>query len=304
MAQELGVETAGLLLCSKVGDLVGEAFQYGADVVYVVENASLEPFRTEPYAEVIVHLVQEYRPEILLFGATAIGRDVAGAVATRLGTGLTADCTGLEIETGRLLRQNRPAFGGNIIATIVTPHSNPEMATVRPRVMPMPAREENRAGKVVYEKVPSIGLDWMTEVLHVAREVSSSTRVEEAEVVVSGGRGLGNGKNFALLEELAGVLNGAVGASKAAVNSGWISPEHQVGQTGKTVRPRVYFAIGISGAVQHLVGMENSDTIVAINSDPDAPIFKVATYGIVGDLFEIVPALTREFKKRLIEVGA
>ncbi|OIQ59315.1 acryloyl-CoA reductase electron transfer subunit beta [Moorella thermoacetica] len=300
LAGALKVELAGVLLGQGVEGLANEAWAYGADRVYLVEDPVLGPYRTAPYARALVELVQRYRPEILLLGATSMGRDLSGAVATALGTGLTADCTALNIDPAtRLLEQTRPAFGGNVMATILCQRHRPQMATVRPRVMPLPPRQEGRQGELVRVGIDLKEEEALATVLEVIEEKGKAVYLDRAEIVVAGGRGLGSRENLRLLEELAGVLGGTLGASRAAVEAGWLPPEYQVGQTGITVRPKVYFAIGISGAIQHLVGMQNADVIVAINKDPEAPIFKVATYGIVGDFLEVVPALTEEFRRQL-----
>lgn len=305
LAQDLGVELGGALLGYGVEHLAQEAFAHGADIVYLMDDPILKNYRTDPYARGMINLIRKHRPEIVLMGATTLGRDLSGVVATELETGLTADCTMLEIDPEKkLLKQTRPAFGGNIMATILTKDRRPQMATVRPRVMPMPARTSGRTGRLVKEELGIQEEDVLTKVLELVKEPGKAVYLDKAEIIVSGGRGLGEKANFALIEELAQALGGTVGASRAAVEAGWISADHQVGQTGTTVRPKIYFAIGISGAIQHLVGMQTSDVIVAINKDPDAAIFKVATYGIVGDLMKIVPALTREFKKRLGTTGA
>jgi len=274
-----------------------ELIRWGADRVYVADNPILERFNDEPYAELIALLIREHRPEIVLAGATPIGRSFFPRVAARLRTGLTADCTALEIDqdTGNLL-QIRPAFGGNIMATILCPNNRPQMATVRPRVMKRGSYDEGRKGEIIHVKTE--GLTSRTRVLETIKEVSEITvNLHETDVIVSGGRGLGDPKGFKLLGELAELLGGALGASRAAVDEGWISYRHQVGQTGKTVCPKIYIACGISGAVQHLVGMQSSDVIIAINKNPEAPIFNVANYGIVGDVYEIVPMLIRKIKE-------
>ncbi|QGP92024.1 Caffeyl-CoA reductase-Etf complex subunit CarE [Neomoorella glycerini] len=301
LAGALGVELAGVLVGQGVAGLAPEAWAYGADKVYLVEDPVLGPYRTAPYARALVQLVKEYKPEVLLMGATSLGRDLAGAVATSLGTGLTADCTSLTIDPEtRLLEQTRPAFGGNVMATILCHRHRPQMATVRPRVMPMPSRQEGRRGELVRVDMAFNEAEVRAEVIEVIEEKNKAVYLDRAEIIVAGGRGVGSKENFRLLDELAGVLGGTLGASRAAVEAGWLPPEYQVGQTGTTVRPKVYFAIGISGAVQHLVGMQTSDVIVAINNDSQAPIFKVATYGIVGDFREVVPALTAEFRRQLV----
>ena len=299
LADELGVALTACVLGHDVAHIAREAIAYGADRVFLVDDPTLAVYRTDPYAAVLVGLVREHRPEIFLLGASARGRDLAGAVATDLHTGLTADCTGLDIDPEtRLLRQTRPAFGGNIMATIICPKHRPQMATVRHRVFEVPPRDESRVGQVVC--VPAV----MPEERIACRVVdfvleSGQVNLADARIIVTGGRGVGGPEGFQPIRELATVLGGAVGASRAAVDAGWIPYVHQVGQTGRTVKPDLYIACGVSGAIQHLAGMQTSKVIVAINKDPEAPIFNVATYGVVGDLFEIVPALTAEFRRRL-----
>ena len=302
LADALGCTLCGMLLCSNEGmdTFIREAIAYGAEKVYVTESPLLKEYRTDPYASGAVNLIRTFKPEIVLFGATTQGRDFAGTVATTLETGLTADCTGLDIDPEKkMLRQTRPAFGGNIMATILDyPNYRPQMATVRPKVFAMPARDDSRKGEVIKEPLPITEDKIRTKILEFIKGAEAVNLVD-AEIIVSGGRGIGNAENFKIIRELADVLGAAVGASRATVDAGWIPYDHQVGQTGRTVRPKIYFACGISGAIQHQAGMKTSDIIVAINKDPEAPIFKVATYGIVGDIFKVVPMLTEEFKKRL-----
>jgi electron transfer flavoprotein alpha subunit len=306
LAADLGGRVCSVLLGHQVDPLAKEAFAHGADTVYLMDDAVLAHYRTQPYLHGVVDLVQKYQPAIMLLGATTTGRDLAGAVATRLGTGLTADCTGLSIDPQtKLLEQTRPAYGGNIMATILCEKQRPQMATVRPRVMDMPTRDDSRGGEIVTEELALAEDAVLLRIVEYAREAdTSAVRIEDANILVSGGRGLGGPDGFQMLAELANALGGAVSGSRAAVDQGWIEHPRQVGQTGKTVRPRLYIACGISGAIQHLVGMETSDVIVAINSDPNAPIFDLATYGIVGDVNEVVPALTRVVKTRLPGRGA
>lgn len=300
LADKLKTELAGVLLGDNVDKLAQEAFKYGADKVYLMESPVLKDYRNQAYTEGVVKLVKKYNPEIVLMGATSLGRDLAGSVATLVETGLTADCTELDVEIeSRYLLQSRPAFGGNIMATILCRHHRPQMATVRPRVMPMPEPVVGKSGEIIRESFEIQEKDMLMTVLEIAKDKGTGVYLDKAEIIVAGGRGLGNKENFTMLQELAKVVGGTVGASRAAVDAGWISVEHQVGQTGITVRPKVYFAIGISGAIQHLVGMQTSDVIVAINNDPNAKIFDVATYGLAGDLHQIVPALTEEFRKQL-----
>jgi len=300
LADDLGCELAGVLCGSGVDPVIRDAFAYGAEKVYVIDDPILEVYRTEPYAEGLFRLVRKYRPEIVLMGATAVGRDVFPAVATKLQTGLTADCTVLGIDPQtRLLQQTRPAFGGNIMATILCKKQRPQMATVRPRVMKMPERVAGRQGLVVREELGIKEEDIRTKVVDFIKSDARSVFLDKAEIIVAVGLGIGSGKNLAVAEELAQVLGGTIAGSRGAVEAGWLSHDYQVGQTGTTVRPKLYIAIGISGAIQYLVGMERSDFIIAVNNDPDAPIFRVANYGLVGDFNKVVPALTAEFKKRL-----
>ena len=299
LAADLGVELSAVVLGSGVEPLAGEAFAHGASRVYLIDDPVLLHYRTEPYLKGTVDLVRKYKPEVVLIGATGLGRDLAGSMATVLETGLTADCTELTVDREqRLLEQTRPAFGGNIMATILNQHRRPQMASVRPHVMPKPARREGATGDIVREPLGLAEPDVKTKILEVIREDRGPGHVDiaGAEVLVSGGRGLLGPENFRLLHDLAEVLRGTVSASRSAVDAGWMPYERQVGQTGKTVRPKIYIACGISGAIQHMVGMQDSDLIIAINRDRDAPIFEVADYGIVGDLFEVVPALTRRLQ--------
>ncbi len=303
LAEALGVGLSAVVIGEKVEHLCSEAFFYGADTVYLLDAPVFRYYRTESYLRGICHLVEKYKPEVILMGATGLGRDLAGAVATDLKTGLTADCTGLSIDDKRNLMQTRPAFGGNIMATIMCDKFRPQMATVRPHVMAMPDRDTSRSGTIVRESCPVREEELLVKVLEVISDKGGKGQIDiaGADFIVSGGRGMMGKENFPLLQELADELGGVVGASRSAVDAGWMPPERQVGQTGKTVRPKVYIACGISGAIQHLVGMQDSDTIIAINRDREAPIFEVATYGIVGDLFQVIPALTarlRELKKR------
>jgi electron transfer flavoprotein alpha subunit len=283
-----------------------EAFCYGAEKVYLIDDPVLSHYRTQAYLHGMVRLIGKHRPEIVLLGATTMGRDLAGAVATSLETGLTADCTGLSIDPQtKLLEQTRPAYGGNIMATILCEQRRPQMATVRPRVMEMPARDESHSdeshsSETVQEQLELAEEDVQVRIIEYAREqATEGVRIEDADILISGGRGLGGPEGFDMLRELAEAMGGRVSGSRAAVDQGWIEQERQVGQTGKTVRPKVYIACGISGAIQHLVGMQTSDIIVAINRDPNAAIFNVASYGIVGDVNEVVPALTRACRARL-----
>jgi len=299
LAKARKVELCSVVVGDKVEHLAGEAFSYGAAKVYIVDDPVFHHYRTESYYKALVYLIEKHKPEIVLVGATGLGRDLAGAVATKLQTGLTADCTGLSIDDKGFLLQTRPAFGGNIMATILTEYTRPQMSTVRPHVMTMPAKDASRTGAIIREKVPLREEEIGAKVLEIiADEKLDSVDVAAADIIVSGGRGMCNTENYKILQELADELGGVVACSRAAVEAGWMPMERQVGQTGKTVRPKIYFAVGISGAIQHLVGMQDSDTIIAINRDKNAPIFEVATYGIVGDLFQVVPAITSYVRER------
>ncbi len=299
LAEDLGVSLSAALLGKDVLPLARNLIEHGADRVYVVDHPLLEGFTDEGYGNALTEVIGRVRPEIVLAGATAIGRSFIPKVATQLGTGLTADCTDLTVDPdSKLLLQTRPAFGGNIMATILCPVKRPQMATVRPKVMKKGRPDPNRRGEVWPIDWTPTERDRQTVLLEMVEELGEKVRLAEADIIVAGGRGLQEGRHFALIRELADLLNAAVGASRGAVDAGWISYAHQVGQTGKTVAPKLYIAVGVSGAVQHLVGMQSSETIIAINNDPHAPIFDVATYGIVGDLFEIVPEMIRQLKNR------
>jgi electron transfer flavoprotein alpha subunit len=299
LAESLGVELSAVVLGHGVEHLCTEAFSYGATRAYLLDQPVFRYYRTEPYLDALCHLSERYKPEVILMGATGLGRDLAGAVATRVKTGLTADCTGLGIDEKRNLMQTRPAFGGNIMATIMCDKFRPQMATVRPHVMAMPERVAGRSGEIVRKTFSINEADIFTKVLKVISDGKGTDHADiaGAEFVVSGGRGMVAKENFAMLKELADELGGVVGASRSAVDAGWMPQERQVGQTGKTVRPKIYIACGISGAIQHLVGMQDSDMVIAINRDREAPIFEVASYGIVGDLFQVVPALTDRLRE-------
>jgi electron transfer flavoprotein alpha subunit len=300
LAKTLNVELCAVVIGDKVENVCGESFAFGATRVYLIDSPVFHYYRTEPYYKAICSLVEKYKPEIILVGATGMGRDLAAAVATKLNTGLTADCTGLAIDDKGLLLQTRPAFGGNIMATILTERMRPQMATVRPHVMPLPGKDTSRNGEIIRESIPIKEEDVATKVLQVIEDVRQGAEcidLAAAEVIVSGGRGMQAQENFSMLQQLADELGGVVGCSRAAVEAGWLPVERQVGQTGKTVRPKIYIACGISGAIQHLVGMQGSDIIIAINQDKQAPIFEVATYGIVGDVFQVVPAIIKRIKE-------
>lgn len=303
LADALGTYTAAMLLGHNVKNLAQELIAYGADKVYLVDNRELEIYRTEPYTQAITTIINEIKPEIVLYGATAIGRDLAPRIAGRVHTGLTADCTKLEVapdEQGVVCFQmTRPAFGGNLMATIACPDFRPQMATVRPGVMVKALRDDKRQGEVIPFDGKLEKNNCYVTVEEVVKHIQQKMDIQDAKILVSGGRGVGGPENFGILQELADALGGTISASRAAVDAGWQAKDRQVGQTGKTVRPSLYIACGISGAIQHLAGMEESDYIIAINKDSTAPIFNVADVGIVGDLFKIVPKLTEEVKKAL-----
>jgi electron transfer flavoprotein alpha subunit len=300
LADTLQMDLCAVLLGSNIRDGAQELIARGADKVYVVDDERTAHFQDEIYAAVLIDLVRRHKPNIMLCGATTIGRSLISRVAVSVNAGLTADCTGLAInpETKNLV-QTRPAFGGNIMAEIITPNHRPQMATVRHKVMKEAEADPARRGQVIVETIAEACFAARTRRLKMVPEVDNIVNIAEADIIVTGGRGIQKPEHFAMLHELAEVLGGGVGASRAAVDAGWIAYSHQVGQTGKTVCPKLYIACGVSGQIQHLAGMSSSDVIVAINKDPEAPIFKVASYGVVGDLFKIVPLLTQEFRKLL-----
>ena len=315
LAAALGQKVVAVLLGYNVKGLADSLAEYGADKVIVVDDKELEVYRTEPYAHGLASVINEFKPEIMLVGATAIGRDLGPTVSARVATGLTADCTQLDIgdfplvaipgkeseQKHNQLLMTRPAFGGNTIATIACPNNRPQMATVRPGVMQKIEPIKGAKAEVVDYNPGFTPDNRYVTVKEVVKAVSDTVDIMNAKILVSGGRGVGSPENFKILEDLAAVLGGEVSCSRAVVDSGWKPKDLQVGQTGKTVRPHVYFAIGISGAIQHVAGMEESDIIIAINKDEDAPIFDVADYGIVGDLNKIVPELTESIKKAMAE---
>ncbi len=297
LADTLGVTAEALLLGHNVEPLAQELIADGADVVYLADDPALEHYRTDAFTKVIADLIQEKKPEIVLFGATTVGRDLAPRISQRIYTGLTADCTGLDIDASeRLLLQTRPAFGGNIMATIICPNHRPQMSTVRPGVMSAPIPNPARQGTVERVEVDISDADLQLKILQVVKEARRRVNLEDAKIIVSGGRGLGGPEGFKTIEALAEALGGEVGSSRAAVDAGWIDKQHQVGQTGKTVRPELYVACGISGAIQHQAGMNESKFIVAINKDPGAPIFQIADVGIVGDLYKVIPDIIKQLK--------
>lgn len=298
LADKMNAPLAGFLLGHHVESLAQTCFEYGADIVYVIDDPLLVNYRSETYMKGTVDLCNKYKPEIILYGATPNGKDLSSAVATELATGLTADCTMLDVNAEqRLLEASRPAFGGNIMATILCKNHRPQMATVRSKVMKALERQVGRTGQIVHEPLGMHEKDLQTRVLEIVRETSQRVKLDEAHIIVAGGKGLGDAKGFQLCYDLAEVINASVGATRDAVEAGWIDHHYQIGQTGVTVTPKIYFAIAISGAVQHIVGMQNSEFIIAINKDPNAAIHNVATYSIVGDAFEVVPKLIEAFKK-------
>lgn len=320
LSRDISADTkvCAVLLGNNVDHLIDELYAYGADTVYVADDALLENYTTDGYTKVLTDAINEHKPEIVMFGATHIGRDLAPRVAARLDTGLTADCTKLDVNVGKYmdyleeyttasikgldredtntgLKQTRPAFGGNLMATIVCPRTRPQMSTVRPGVMSKLDKNENAKGERIDIKYNLTKEDIKVEVVDVIKEAKEIVSLTDANIICSGGRGLGDADGFELIEAFAKKVGGVVGASRAAVDSGWIDHSHQVGQTGTTVKPNIYFACGISGAIQHQAGMSQSDIIVAINKDPDAPIFEIADYGLVGDLKKIIPEIIEQW---------
>ncbi len=311
-------KVCALIVGDKVEHLAQECFEYGAEAVYVIEHPLLKNFTTDGYTKVITSAIEQFKPEIILYGATHIGRDLAPRVAGRANVGLTADCTHLDVsvknyidfananttlntatldpnDTDKKLKMTRPAFGGNLMATIVSPTSRPQMATVRPGVMSKLERKPGAKGEIIHVNVELGEADIRTKIIDIVKSAKELVSLTDADIICSGGRGLGDPSGFELIKKFADKVGGVVGSSRACVDAGWISHDHQVGQTGTTVKPRIYFACGISGAIQHLAGMSNSDIIVAINKDADAPIFEVADYGIVGDLYKVIPQIIEEW---------
>lgn len=315
LAAKLETEVTAVLIGYNVKNLADKLAEYGADKVILVDDPELETYRTEPYAHALASVIEKYKPEIVLVGATAIGRDLGPTVSARVKTGLTADCTVLEIgdfplvaipgqeQKHNQLLMTRPAFGGNTIATIACPDNRPQMATVRPGVMQKLPREAGRKAEIEEFNPGFVPNEKYVEIMEVVKAVSNVADIMDAKILVSGGRGVGSPENFKILDELAEAIGGTVSCSRAVVDAGWKPKDLQVGQTGKTVRPHVYFAIGISGAIQHVAGMEESDIIIAINKDESAPIFDVADYGVVGDLNKIVPVLTQKIKEAKAAAG-
>jgi electron transfer flavoprotein alpha subunit len=300
LARDLNVELCTMVIGDTVEHLCQESFAYGASKAYLMDAPMFHYYRTEPYYRAVCYLIDRYKPEVVLVGATSLGKDLAGAVATELQTGLTDGCTELAIDENRLLLQTRPAYSGNIMATIVTERTRPQMATVRPRAMSMPESDTSRTGEIVRESMDiseeDIGVK-ILEVIDSSKEGTGAVDITSADIIVCGGRGIQSRENFQVLQELANELGGAVAASRAAVEDDLTPMESWVGQSGTTVRPRIYIACGVSGAIQHTAGMRDSDTIIAINFDRQAPIFEVATFGIEGDVLQVVPAITRYVKE-------
>ena len=299
LADKLGVELGSIIIGHNVKDKADELIYRGADKVYVVDNPALENFRADPYSKILTSLIEEYKPEIFIASATTIGRTLMPICAVKLQTGLTADCTGLDVDIDeRLLIQTRPAIGGNIMATIKTPTSRPQMSTVRPKSKrPLPI-DELRKGEIIIKEFGGEYLASRVKRLNFLREETIGAPIQDADIIISCGKGLKDGKNLSIINDLAELLGGSVGASRKAVDLGWISYSHQVGLSGKTVSPKLYIACGISGAVQHLAGMSSAETVIAINSDPEADIFRTADFGVVGDIFEVIPLFIQKLKER------
>lgn len=298
LAKEVGCELCAVLCGSEVENLADELFEYGSDKVYIADAPELEKYTTDGYTKVIFEAIEEYKPEIVLLGATHIGRDLGPCLAVKANTGLTADCTMLEIDPeDKKIKQTRPAFGGNLMATIVCPNHRPQMSTVRPGVMAKAEHTPGRKGEIVKLNVSFNEGDIRTKVLDIVKSMKETVSLTDAEIIVAGGMGLGKAEGFDLLKELADKLGGIVASSRAAVDAGWIDHAYQVGQTGTTVKPKIYVACGISGAIQHVAGMQNAEQIIAINTAENAPIFEVADYGIVGDLYKVIPAMIEELGK-------
>ena len=303
MADDLGEKLVAIIPGNEIEDFAKMAIHYGADEAIVVDQKELKDYSTDGYTKAMCTLIKKYNPAVLLIGATNNGRDLGPRVSSRMQTGLTADCTelGVDSET-RLVKWTRPAFGGNLMATILCPDYRPQIGTVRPGVFKKPEEDTGRKGEIIHETVEFGPDEIRTRIVEVITEAGGAdVNLEEAEIIVSGGRGVGGPEGFEVLKELADEIGAQIGASRAAVDSGWISSLHQVGQTGKSVGPKIYIACGISGAIQHVAGMSSSDVIIAINKDPDAPIFNIADYGIVGDLFEVIPELTKRIRSSKAE---
>jgi len=298
LADKLSVKLCAILMGHNIENKSTDLIDYGADTVYVYDDEILKEFQDDPYSELLAQLISEEKPEIILMGATNIGRSFASRVAAKIWTGLTADCTGLDIDPEtRNLMQTRPAFGGNIMATILTKNHRPQMATVRHKVFKTAEKKQNAKGEIIKKSFDKTKIKNRTSYLQFVADLSQKVNLAEADIIVTGGRGLGKPEGFQLIEEFAKAIGGAVGASRATVDAGWIPYSHQVGQTGRTVSPKLYIACGVSGQIQHLVGMQSSDRIIAINKDPECPMMKLATYAIEGDLYQVIPEIIKELKK-------
>jgi electron transfer flavoprotein alpha subunit len=298
LADKLSGKLCAVLMGHNIEGKATDLIDYGADRVYVFDDKILAEFQDDPYSDLLSGLITEEKPEVILMGATNIGRSFASRVAARIYTGLTADCTGLDIEPEtRNLMQTRPAFGGNILATILTKNHRPQMATVRHKVFQKPAKKASSKGEIIKKQVNAASLKNRTSFVQFIADISQKVNIAEADIIIAGGRGIGKPEGFQLIEEFAKAIGGAVGASRSAVDAGWIPYSHQVGQTGRTVAPKLYIACGISGQIQHLVGMQSSDIIVAINKDPECPMMKIATYAIEGDLYQVIPEIIKQIKK-------
>ncbi len=302
LAAEASSQVCAVLMGENISDLGNTLVEYGADKVYLADSPLLKNYTTDGYTSVLTGMIESYKPEIVLYGATHIGRDFAPRVSARVNTGLTADCTKLEIDPeDKKLKQTRPAFGGNLMATIICPDHRPQMSTVRPGVMEKFERDTSRKGEIINVDVKLDSNDIRTKILEIVKNTKELVSLTDADVIVSGGKGLGDPSGFELLKDLADKMGGVVGASRAAVDAGWIDHSNQVGQTGTTVKPKIYIACGISGAIQHVAGMHEANTIIAINKNPKAPIFEMSDYGIVGDLFDIVPMMINTFAEAVNE---
>ncbi len=298
LATEVGCDLCAVLCGFEISGLAAELFEYGADKVYLADAPELKNYTTDGYTKVIYEAITEYKPEIVLLGATHIGRDLGPCLAVKCNTGLTADCTKLEIDPeDKKIKQTRPAFGGNLMATIVCPNHRPQMSTVRPGVMTIAEHVTGRKGEIVTLNPVFEEGDIRTKVLNIVKTIKDSVSLTDAEIIVAGGMGLGKSEGFEILKQLADKLGGVIAASRAAVDAGWIDHAYQVGQTGTTVKPKIYIACGISGAIQHVAGMQNAEQIIAINTNENAPIFEVADYGMVGDLYKIIPTIIEEMDK-------
>lgn len=298
-ADKLGQKLSAVLIGENLEDTAHELIYFGADEVILADSPVFFKYRTNPYTDILVELVNEYKPSMIIYGATSVGRDLAPRVAARLKTGLTADCLDLEVDDNGLLIQTKPSYGGNIMCKIICPNHRPQMTTVRPKVFPMPERDSSRTGEIIRKKVNIKEEDIPFKIIETFKEELKGPKIEEADVIVAGGRGLETKENLKLIKELADVLGGTIGVTRPLVDEGWLPPYYQIGQSGKTVKPKLIITCGVSGAVQFTVGMQSADVIVAIDKNPDAAIFNVATYGIVGRVEEILPELIKKFKVML-----